>query len=128
MLALLAFEVTVYRHQEFYRMRNNLTAPVTRTIFHNITRQHLDDGIINCAKYFINYFFYKFGLEVLHSCIIEFLFRWNYSVCFVCKKSFPFLLFFLSYLTVMQSNYCDVELFCVCNLNKNSPSSRPASC
>ncbi|XP_047666735.1 piezo-type mechanosensitive ion channel component 2 isoform X3 [Tachysurus fulvidraco] len=63
MLALLAFEVTVYRHQEFYRMRNNLTAPVTRTIFHNITRQHLDDGIINCAKYFINYFFYKFGLE-----------------------------------------------------------------
>ncbi|XP_058263845.1 piezo-type mechanosensitive ion channel component 2 isoform X1 [Hemibagrus wyckioides] len=63
MLALLAFEVTVYRHQDFYRMRNNLTAPVTRTIFHNITRQHLDDGIINCAKYFINYFFYKFGLE-----------------------------------------------------------------
>ncbi|KAG5268877.1 hypothetical protein AALO_G00217460 [Alosa alosa] len=63
MLALLAFEVTVYRHQDFYRMRNNLTAPVTRTIFHDITRQHLDDGILNCAKYFINYFFYKFGLE-----------------------------------------------------------------
>uniref|UniRef100_A0A8B9LFH1 Piezo-type mechanosensitive ion channel component 2a, tandem duplicate 2 n=1 Tax=Astyanax mexicanus TaxID=7994 RepID=A0A8B9LFH1_ASTMX len=65
MLALLAFEVTVYRHQDFYRMRNNLTAPVSRTIFHNITRQHLDDGIVNCAKYFINYFFYKFGLEVI---------------------------------------------------------------
>ncbi|XP_062847263.1 piezo-type mechanosensitive ion channel component 2 [Trichomycterus rosablanca] len=62
-LALLAFEVTVYRHQDFYRMRNNLTAPIARTIFHNITRQHLDDGIFNCAKYFINYFFYKFGLE-----------------------------------------------------------------
>ncbi|KAG9347820.1 hypothetical protein JZ751_003836 [Albula glossodonta] len=42
---------------------NNLTAPVTKTIFHDITRQHLDDGIVNCAKYFINYFFYKFGLE-----------------------------------------------------------------
>ncbi|XP_026094030.1 piezo-type mechanosensitive ion channel component 2-like isoform X2 [Carassius auratus] len=63
MLALLAFEVTIYRHQDFYRMKNNLTPPVTRTIFHNITRQHLDDGILNCAKYFINYFFYKFGLE-----------------------------------------------------------------
>ncbi|XP_026861692.2 piezo-type mechanosensitive ion channel component 2 isoform X3 [Electrophorus electricus] len=63
MLALLAFEVTIYRHQDFYRMRNNLSAPLTRTIFHNITRQHLDDGIINCAKYFMNYFFYKFGLE-----------------------------------------------------------------
>uniref|UniRef100_A0A674D6Z2 Piezo-type mechanosensitive ion channel component 2-like n=1 Tax=Salmo trutta TaxID=8032 RepID=A0A674D6Z2_SALTR len=62
-LALLAFEVTIYRHQDLYRMRNNLTTPVTRTIFHDITRQHLDDGILNCAKYFINYFFYKFGLE-----------------------------------------------------------------
>ncbi|XP_016401731.1 piezo-type mechanosensitive ion channel component 2-like [Sinocyclocheilus rhinocerous] len=63
MLALLAFEVTIYRHQDFYWMKNNLSPPVTRTVFHNITRQHLDDGIVNCAKYFINYFFYKFGLE-----------------------------------------------------------------
>nr|XP_014343966.1 PREDICTED: piezo-type mechanosensitive ion channel component 2 [Latimeria chalumnae] len=65
MLAILAFEVTIYRHQEYYRLRNNLTAPVTKTIFHDITRQHLDDGIVNCAKYFINYFFYKFGLEFM---------------------------------------------------------------
>ena len=64
MLAILAFEVTVYRHQEYYRGRNNLTAPGSKTIFHDITRLHLDDGLINCAKYFINYFFYKFGLEV----------------------------------------------------------------
>ncbi|KAJ8403299.1 hypothetical protein AAFF_G00355160 [Aldrovandia affinis] len=63
MLGILAFEVTIYRHQEFYRLRNNLTAPVTKAIFHDVTRQHLDDGIVNCAKYFINYFFYKFGLE-----------------------------------------------------------------
>ncbi|XP_069709861.1 piezo-type mechanosensitive ion channel component 2 isoform X4 [Phaenicophaeus curvirostris] len=63
MLAILAFEVTVYRHQEYYRCRNNLTAPVTKTIFHDITRAHLDDGLVNCVKYFINYFFYKFGLE-----------------------------------------------------------------
>lgn len=63
MLAILAFEVTVYRHQEYYRGRNNLTAPVSKTIFHDITRLHLDDGLINCAKYFVNYFFYKFGLE-----------------------------------------------------------------
>ncbi|XP_064513057.1 piezo-type mechanosensitive ion channel component 2 isoform X3 [Pseudopipra pipra] len=63
MLAILAFEVTIYRHQEYYRCRNNLTAPVTKTIFHDITRAHLDDGVVNCVKYFINYFFYKFGLE-----------------------------------------------------------------
>ncbi|NXX57413.1 PIEZ2 protein, partial [Scopus umbretta] len=60
MLAILAFEVTIYRHQEYYRCRNNLTAPVTKTIFHDITRAHLDDGLVNCVKYFINYFFYKF--------------------------------------------------------------------
>uniref|UniRef100_A0A671L7B0 Piezo-type mechanosensitive ion channel component 2-like n=1 Tax=Sinocyclocheilus anshuiensis TaxID=1608454 RepID=A0A671L7B0_9TELE len=64
MLAILAFEVTIYRHQEFFRLRNKLSPPPSRTIFHNITRQHLDNGIIKCAKYFINYFFYKFGLEV----------------------------------------------------------------
>ncbi|KPP77848.1 piezo-type mechanosensitive ion channel component 2-like [Scleropages formosus] len=63
MLAILAFEVTIYRHQEYYRLRNNLIPPVARIIFHDITRQHLDDGIISCAKYFINYFFYKFGVE-----------------------------------------------------------------
>ncbi|MGH0140400.1 UNVERIFIED_CONTAM: hypothetical protein FKN15_042819 [Acipenser sinensis] len=63
MLALLAFEITIYRHQEYYRLKNNLTAPATKTIFHAITRHHLDDGIVNCAKYFVNYFFYKFGLE-----------------------------------------------------------------
>nr|XP_056710236.1 piezo-type mechanosensitive ion channel component 2 [Euleptes europaea] len=63
MLAILAFEVTIYRHQEYYRCRNNLTAPDTKTIFHDITRLHLDDGIISCLKYFVNYFFYKFGLE-----------------------------------------------------------------
>uniref|UniRef100_A0A673LGM8 Piezo-type mechanosensitive ion channel component 2-like n=1 Tax=Sinocyclocheilus rhinocerous TaxID=307959 RepID=A0A673LGM8_9TELE len=64
MLAILAFEVTIYRHQEFFRLRNKLSPPPSRTIFHEITRQHLDNSIINCAKYFINYFFYKFGLEV----------------------------------------------------------------
>uniref|UniRef100_A0A8K9XT82 Piezo domain-containing protein n=1 Tax=Oncorhynchus mykiss TaxID=8022 RepID=A0A8K9XT82_ONCMY len=63
MLAMLAFEVTIYRHQLYYRLRNKLTAPAARIIFHDITRQHLDNGIVNCAKYFINYFFYKFGLE-----------------------------------------------------------------
>ncbi|XP_028328192.1 piezo-type mechanosensitive ion channel component 2 isoform X2 [Gouania willdenowi] len=63
MLALLAFEVTIYRHQEYFRLRNKLSPPAARIIFHDITRQHLDIGIICFIKYFINYFFYKFGLE-----------------------------------------------------------------
>lgn len=64
MLALLAFEVTIYRHQKYYRLRNKLCPPAARIIFHDITRQHLDIGIVCFIKYFINYFFYKFGLEV----------------------------------------------------------------
>ncbi|XP_061775602.1 piezo-type mechanosensitive ion channel component 2 isoform X2 [Nerophis ophidion] len=62
-LALCAFEVTVYRHQQYFRLRNKLSPPAARIIFHDITRQHLDIGIICFIKYFINYFFYKFGLE-----------------------------------------------------------------
>lgn len=64
MLAFLAFEVTIYRHQLFFRLRNKLPPPAAPIIFHDITRQHLDMGIFNFIKYFINYFFYKFGLEV----------------------------------------------------------------
>ncbi|KAG9278610.1 piezo-type mechanosensitive ion channel component 2-like isoform X1 [Astyanax mexicanus] len=63
-VAILAFEVTIYRHQEYFRRHNKLSPPPSRTIFHDITRQHLDNGIINCIKYFINYSFYKFGVEV----------------------------------------------------------------
>ncbi|XP_056276560.1 piezo-type mechanosensitive ion channel component 2 isoform X2 [Pseudoliparis swirei] len=63
MLALLACEVSIYRHQEYFRLRNKLSPPATRIIFHGITRQHLDIGIVSFVKYFINYFFYKFGLE-----------------------------------------------------------------
>uniref|UniRef100_H3AU40 Uncharacterized protein n=1 Tax=Latimeria chalumnae TaxID=7897 RepID=H3AU40_LATCH len=62
-LALMAFEVTVYRHQLYYRLHNQLTPPITGTLFDSITWQHLDDGLLKCIKYFINYFYYKFGLE-----------------------------------------------------------------
>ncbi|NWH45239.1 PIEZ2 protein, partial [Fregata magnificens] len=81
MLAILAFEVTIYRHQEYYRCRNNLTAPVTKTIFHDITRAHLDDGLVNCVKYFINYFFYKFGLERFISVPLPSLFVHRHVKC-----------------------------------------------
>ncbi|KAL1021410.1 hypothetical protein UPYG_G00012940 [Umbra pygmaea] len=63
-LGLLVFEVTVHRHQLYYRLSNQLKAPSFSIIFQGITRQHLDHGIVPCIKYFINYFYYKFGLEV----------------------------------------------------------------
>ncbi|EMP35810.1 Protein PIEZO2 [Chelonia mydas] len=63
-LALMVLEVTVHHHQLFYRTQNQLTPPVTGIIFDTITREHLDDGLLSCIKYFINYSFYKFGLEM----------------------------------------------------------------
>lgn len=63
-LLLLVFEAVVYRRQQYYRKQQQLVAPATETIFEDVSREHLDLGLVSCAKYFINYFFYKFGLEV----------------------------------------------------------------
>lgn len=63
-LGLLVFEATVHRHQLYFRLHNDLKPPPFSIIFHGITRQHLDHGILPCIKYFINFCFYKFGLEV----------------------------------------------------------------
>ncbi|KAM9302029.1 piezo-type mechanosensitive ion channel component 1 [Gastrophryne carolinensis] len=63
-LVLLVFEAIVYRHQTFYRKRHQLEVPRNQTVFPEIWRQHLDKGLLNCIKYFTNYFFYKFGLEI----------------------------------------------------------------
>nr|XP_049608911.1 piezo-type mechanosensitive ion channel component 2 isoform X1 [Syngnathus scovelli] len=63
-LGLLVFEATVHRHQRYFRLHNNLKPPPFSILFHGITRQHLDHGIRPCMKYFVNFFFYKFGLEM----------------------------------------------------------------
>ncbi|XP_068504921.1 piezo-type mechanosensitive ion channel component 2 isoform X2 [Syngnathus scovelli] len=71
MLALLAFEVTVDRHQEFHRLRCNQVPPPTKTLFHDISRRHMDQSLLSCAKYFLNYFFYKFGLETCFLLVVN---------------------------------------------------------
>lgn len=63
-LLLLVFEAVVYRRQQYHRKQHQLVTPVTETVFEDISREHLDLGLVSCAKYFINYFYYKFGLEV----------------------------------------------------------------
>lgn len=63
-LVLLTFEAIVYRHQNFYRKRYQLEVPRNQTVFPDVWREHLDQSLFNCIKYFINYFFYKFGLEI----------------------------------------------------------------
>uniref|UniRef100_A0A8C4S4N3 Piezo TM25-28 domain-containing protein n=1 Tax=Erpetoichthys calabaricus TaxID=27687 RepID=A0A8C4S4N3_ERPCA len=63
-LGLLALEVTVHRHQLHYRLLHQLKPPTTGELFKGMMRLHLDEGLANCIKYFFNYFFYKFGLEL----------------------------------------------------------------
>ncbi|KAF6735527.1 Piezo-type mechanosensitive ion channel component 2 [Oryzias melastigma] len=63
-LGLLVFEATVSRHQLYFRLHNDLKPPPFSIIFKGITRTHLDHGVLPCIKYFINFFFYKFGLEI----------------------------------------------------------------
>ncbi|XP_071296935.1 piezo-type mechanosensitive ion channel component 1 isoform X2 [Agelaius tricolor] len=63
-LLLLVFEAVVYRRQQYHRKQHQLVAPVTETVFEDISREHLDLSLVSCAKYFINYFYYKFGLEI----------------------------------------------------------------
>ncbi|XP_052003940.1 piezo-type mechanosensitive ion channel component 2 [Xyrauchen texanus] len=63
-LGLLVFDVTVHRHQLHHRLQNGLKVTHGSVLFQGVTRQHLDQGILPYLKYFTNYFFYKFGLEV----------------------------------------------------------------
>nr|XP_020844820.1 piezo-type mechanosensitive ion channel component 1 isoform X3 [Phascolarctos cinereus] len=63
-LLLLVFEAIVYRRQEYYRKQYQVALPPAQIICPDGTRHHLDKGLLSCAKYFINFFFYKFGLEI----------------------------------------------------------------
>ncbi|KAM9374073.1 piezo-type mechanosensitive ion channel component 1 [Phaethornis superciliosus] len=63
-LLLLVFEAVVYRLQQYHRKKHQLVAPLTETIFEDISHQHLDHSLGSCAKYLLNYFYYKFGLEI----------------------------------------------------------------
>ncbi|XP_053247692.1 piezo-type mechanosensitive ion channel component 2-like [Podarcis raffonei] len=63
-LVLMALEATVHRHQLFYRIQNQLVPPPTGSVFYDVARENLDDGLLSCIKYFANYSFYKFGLEI----------------------------------------------------------------
>ncbi|KAG8513336.1 Piezo-type mechanosensitive ion channel component 2, partial [Galemys pyrenaicus] len=67
-LALMTMEVTVSRHQRLYRIQRQLLEPLTSTLVDSVTRAQLDEGLLRALQYFINYGFYKFGLEVTPLC------------------------------------------------------------
>ncbi|XP_037671691.1 piezo-type mechanosensitive ion channel component 1 isoform X2 [Choloepus didactylus] len=63
-LLLLVFEAIVYRRQEHYRRWSQLAPLPAQAVCATGTRQLLDRNLLSCLKYFVNFFFYKFGLEV----------------------------------------------------------------
>ncbi|XP_056321992.1 LOW QUALITY PROTEIN: piezo-type mechanosensitive ion channel component 2 [Danio aesculapii] len=63
-LGLLVVDVTVHRHQLHHRLQHGLKTANSSIIFQAVTHHHLDHGILPSIRYFLNYFFYKFGLEV----------------------------------------------------------------
>uniref|UniRef100_A0A8D2LFH0 Piezo type mechanosensitive ion channel component 1 n=1 Tax=Varanus komodoensis TaxID=61221 RepID=A0A8D2LFH0_VARKO len=82
-LVLLVFEAVVYRCQEYYRKQHQLAPPLTHTIFDEATHQNVDSGLRSCVKYFLNYFFYKFGLEICFLMMVNVIGqRMNFMVIF----------------------------------------------
>ncbi|CAK6978962.1 piezo-type mechanosensitive ion channel component 1, partial [Scomber scombrus] len=63
-LMLLVFEATVYRHQAHHYRQLQRSPPTIPALFPAATRDTLDQGLIPCLKYLLNYTFYKFGLEI----------------------------------------------------------------
>uniref|UniRef100_A0A3Q1FU82 Piezo type mechanosensitive ion channel component 1 (Er blood group) n=1 Tax=Acanthochromis polyacanthus TaxID=80966 RepID=A0A3Q1FU82_9TELE len=63
-LMLLVFEATVYRHQAHHYRQIQRSPPPIPALFPAATRDTLDQGLIPCFKYLLNYAFYKFGLEI----------------------------------------------------------------
>lgn len=63
-LMLLVFEATVYRHQVHHYRQLLRSPPTIQTVFPSAKRDTLDNGLVPCFKYLLNYAFYKFGLEI----------------------------------------------------------------
>ncbi|XP_057566705.1 piezo-type mechanosensitive ion channel component 1 [Hippopotamus amphibius kiboko] len=63
-LLLLVFEAAVYRCQDYHRRRQPLGPLPAQAVCADGTRQRLDRDLPSCLKYFLNFFFYKFGLEI----------------------------------------------------------------
>ncbi|TRY96182.1 hypothetical protein DNTS_026761, partial [Danionella cerebrum] len=63
-LMLLVFEATVYRHQIHHYRQLQCSPPGIPVIFPEASRDTLDQGLLHCIKYMLNFSFYKFGLEI----------------------------------------------------------------
>ena len=66
LIVILACEGIVRVHQRQYYALPHMKRPLTGIIFPNIKREDADTGLISCAKFMVNYCFYKYGLQVIN--------------------------------------------------------------
>jgi len=61
----MAFEAIVRVHQaQYYNQQGGHVRPPPGIVFNGISRADADTDLPSCAKFLVNYAFYKFGREV----------------------------------------------------------------
>ncbi|XP_064455562.1 piezo-type mechanosensitive ion channel component-like isoform X2 [Ornithodoros turicata] len=67
LVGVFTLQAFVKYRQKFHRLRNGIPTPTTDVIFPSANRANADDGLPECAMFLVNYFFYKFGVEVCYA-------------------------------------------------------------
>ncbi|XP_078337037.1 piezo-type mechanosensitive ion channel component 2-like isoform X2 [Crassostrea virginica] len=65
-LVVLIFERVIFYRQARRRLYTGIADIPRGVIFSGTNRENADKNLWSCAKYFANYFFYKFGLEICY--------------------------------------------------------------
>nr|XP_034339397.1 piezo-type mechanosensitive ion channel component 1 isoform X8 [Crassostrea gigas] len=65
-LVILIFERVIFYRQARRRLYTSIADVPKGVIFSSTNRKNADKNLLSCAKYFANYFFYKFGLEICY--------------------------------------------------------------
>uniref|UniRef100_A0A7E4ZUG3 Piezo-type mechanosensitive ion channel component n=1 Tax=Panagrellus redivivus TaxID=6233 RepID=A0A7E4ZUG3_PANRE len=116
-LVTIAIRLAVYYRQKFMRKLRGLPTPPSDLIFPDHEAKDFDRSLRDCLKYFLNYGFYKFGIEVsmimmaivawtrmdLVGCLVIF---WLFLVALLprrlCRTIWPILLLYLAITLPLQ--------------------------
>ncbi|RWS27983.1 piezo-type mechanosensitive ion channel component-like protein, partial [Leptotrombidium deliense] len=79
MVLILTLNAVVIIRQRLHRYRHHEICPPPGIIFIKISRKDADKGIVDCLKYFANFAFYKFGIEIT-AIIMSFLIAYRMDI------------------------------------------------